>query len=279
MAVIIIPAEAPIARTVPWAATNTPSEYRSGPADLTTPGSLFWRDPEYPITGVLVLVIQGNDLGRITLRQGGSSEMINPPFGGEVYTTTNSYDIQTSGAFLSSFTSFVQGTVTMYAQALYNEYIESLTVYNTVTVIERSIRRLVSPDVANPLTESDLPSSIILDPFYLDFAEQKVLADTKTSVAEVERYRMNNDAKLQTLVRLVQLQIAIVLIPQLPQIIREGALDDQTQYQTIDAQKRIMQLEDQYEEEVAILEDDDVDPGNLILGARLTKSRAKNWLR
>lgn len=196
------------------------------------------------------------------------------------YETANEYNLNDANNRLQLVPAgFSDGHVTTYRGTLWAQYLRSLQQYETLEGFEAGVRFLVSPDVANPLTDEELPSRLIVNPVYLDAAERKVLADTKMTMVDIENLKATNDPLLDTLIYLVQLRVAIALVPQVPQIISEGALQDQTRYNAISVQEKLMQLEGLYQEEISIIEGDDPDDrGNLILGAKLTKSRAKSWL-
>ena len=115
---------------------------------------------------------------------------------------------------------------------------------------QQSIRRIASPDIAEPLTTEQLPDDLLEDEYYINSAEDKVLRDTGFTTISPD------DNNFPKVLRLVQRRMAIMLIPQAAQIIRTSFLQDQVQYQEIDWQKRIEELEEEYLADVQELNPD-----------------------
>ena len=147
-------------------------------------------------------------------------------------------------------------------------YDEDLNRYNTQI---EGVRRKASPDISVKLTEEQLPESDIGSDEYLAACERLVLSATGTSESEVTSLSRNS-SQYKSLVYLLQVQIAIKFIPQLPQIVREGDLQDVSQYQSIDWQKKLMELKAEYNEQLTLVSPE-AETGSLNPRVRITRSR------
>ena len=107
-----------------------------------------------------------------------------------------------------------------------------------------SIRRLASPNAASPLTADQLPETFITDPAYLDAAERSVLRNLKLNT--VPSTTEDNYAQV---VYLVQLRVAIDLIPQLRSILRQTMVGETVQIESFALEDRLNYLEEKYLEE------------------------------
>ncbi|MYF53633.1 MAG: hypothetical protein F4039_09010 [Gammaproteobacteria bacterium] len=129
------------------------------------------------------------------------------------------------------------------------DYQSDLDLYNSRI---GSVRKIVSPDITSKISEDNLLESDIADPYYLEQAELAVLRDTGIKRSEVDTASDN----FETLVRLVQKKLAIMVIPQVAQTVRESIIGNTWQYQQIDWEKRIEKLNAEYSTEVL-----DINPG------------------
>ena len=133
------------------------------------------------------------------------------------------------------------------ALLVYTEYLANLAVY---TAQIASIRKLASPDLVTLFTDVELPESIITDDVYLRASEREVLREAVITVADLTSVTME---LLETLVYIVQLRVAIELIPQLPQLLRQAEIDFQSQYADIDWTARVEKLEAIYLDEIHLI--------------------------
>ena len=130
-----------------------------------------------------------------------------------------------------------------------------------------SVRRLASPNAASPLTGSQLPDDFLTDPAYLDASERFVLRNLgKTSAPSAD------DEDYEQIVYLIQIQLAIRLIPQLPGILRQTMVGESVQIQSYDWETRLEQLEDLYEEET-----EDIVPDSARIKVRVEATTKRPW--
>ena len=122
------------------------------------------------------------------------------------------------------------------AQALYESQLQTA-------------RLIVSPDLVAAFTSVQLPDVILADDGYLGAAEREVIFHSGKTVAEIAALAVGS-AELADLVYATQLQIAIRIIPQAAQIVRQGALHSVTQYQPIDWEKRKIELISDYKAKI-----------------------------
>ena len=111
-----------------------------------------------------------------------------------------------------------------------------------------SIRRLASPNAAAPLSTAQLPDAFITDPIYLDSQERYVLRKLNRTSAP-----NSGDSDYERIVYLVQLRVAIKLLPQLPSILRQTMVGETIQIQEYDLEKRLADLEEEYMEETEVI--------------------------
>lgn len=117
-----------------------------------------------------------------------------------------------------------------------------------------SIRRLASPNAAAPLTEQQLPDDFIEDPVYLEAEERFILR--KLSIPS-NAIPQPGAANYDQVVFLIQIRVAMRLIPQLPLILRQTMVGETIQIQNLDWEKRLEELEELYADEV---DEADLDP-------------------
>lgn len=114
-----------------------------------------------------------------------------------------------------------------------------------------SARKLASPNLVEPITADDLPTSVLADPVFLRTAERQVLRDVGMTAAEVSSLPRDSE-KFLTLLLLLQLQLAINISPKLPQLLRESVLSyaHDEQWERIGWKERQDELKEQYKDEV-----------------------------
>lgn len=112
-------------------------------------------------------------------------------------------------------------------------------------------RKLASPNLVEPITEDDLPTSVLGDPVFLRSAERQVLRDVGLKASDVSSLPRDSE-KFQTLLLLLQLRLAINIQPKLPQLLRESVLSyaHDEQWERIGWKERQNELKDQYKDEV-----------------------------
>ena len=118
-----------------------------------------------------------------------------------------------------------------------SDYQDNLDLFNQQI---KNVRDLASPDIASPITAEQLPEDVIVSDVYLGTARRKVFSDLGITSISM------SDANYEVVCYMIAIRLAIELIPQLPQITRDGQLQDVTQYQSIDMQKRLDLLEAKY---------------------------------
>ena len=114
-----------------------------------------------------------------------------------------------------------------------------------------SARKLASPNLVEPITEDDLPTSVLGDPVFLRTAERQVLRDVGMTAAEVSSLSRDSE-KFLTLLLLLQLRLAINISPNLPALLRESVLSyaHDEQWERIGWKERQDELKEQYKEEL-----------------------------
>ena len=122
------------------------------------------------------------------------------------------------------------------AQALYESQLQTA-------------RLIVSPDLVAAFTAVQLPDVVLADDGYLGAAEREVIFHSGKTAAEIAALAVGS-AELADLVYATQLQIAIRIIPQAAQIVRQGAVHFTTQYQAIDWEKRKTELISDYKAKI-----------------------------
>ena len=132
-----------------------------------------------------------------------------------------------------------------------------------------SVRRLASPNAAVPLTESQLPNDFIDDPAYLNAEERFVLRKLKKKTST---FNIETDEDSEQIIFLVQLRIAIRLIPQLPLILRQTMVGETVAIQEFDLEERLKELEDIYIEETEDITPD-ADSGKIKIKALATDKK------
>ena len=112
-------------------------------------------------------------------------------------------------------------------------------------------RKLASPNLVEPITEEDLPTSVLGDPVFLRTAERQVLRDVGMTAAEVSSLPRDSE-KFLILLLLLQLRLAINIQPKLPQLLRESVLSyaHDEQWERIGWKERQDELKEQYKDEV-----------------------------
>ena len=135
------------------------------------------------------------------------------------------------------------------------------------------VRLKGSPDIVNPITAELLPNSVIENPVYIQSAEVKVLNDSKMSASSITSLDKTGDVFLG-LVLGVQIQLAILLAPQIAQILQESTLGDSTRYQEIKVEDRIKKLEEEY---TALLDDTTTEDVTGDIASKVTLSSSKSY--
>ena len=98
-----------------------------------------------------------------------------------------------------------------------------------------SIRRLGSVDILAPITEEELPASVIEDVSYLGAAELDILQKTNMTVAEINTLMSGTDpVKTTNLIYLLVVSTVLKLLPQIIQIIERRIDDTQLRAAQID---------------------------------------------
>lgn len=118
-----------------------------------------------------------------------------------------------------------------------------------------TIRILASPDITLRVTAEELPDAILEDAAYLQAAERRVMRETAKTEADITALANDAEERIQ-LIYAVQLQIAIRIIPQVAQLVREQLMMENRQYQTIDWNERITKLQADYSVEVLSINPD-----------------------
>lgn len=138
-------------------------------------------------------------------------------------------------------------------------------------------RDILSPDITVRFTAEQIPDAVFSEAGALLIIETQVMAHAGLTVAEVEALSDDSN-ELLMLVHAVLIRRAIGLLPQAAQILREGLLQETTQYQEIDWEARKTQLQSDYQDAIkvvnpdAVFEEDDSSlglPTVLITNSRL----------
>ena len=128
------------------------------------------------------------------------------------------------------------------------DYNADLAEYNTRI---EAIRLLASPDVSAPLTDTEIPETVVADNVYLTAAERRVLRDT--AIADPTTVSAEN---LAILVYMTQVLLAFRLLAQLPELLQESVLSDSARYQEITLDQRKQNLLSEYNDELAVINPD-----------------------
>ena len=147
---------------------------------------------------------------------------------------------------------------------------------SVLTVYELNIdgaRKLVSPNLVEPITADDLPSEILGDDVFLRSAERQVLRDVGLTAVDVANLPRDSET-FQTLLYLLQLKLAINISPKLPQLLRESFLSyaHDEQWEQIGWKERQSELQELYKAEVEVL-NPNADVKTLPVSVLLTDSR------
>ena len=115
-----------------------------------------------------------------------------------------------------------------------------------------TIRRLISPDITAPITDTELPDAVISDPGYLVACQRQVLTNAGYTEATVMALPPDS-LELAILVYATQLLIATKLISQAAQIIQESVLSESARLQEIDWKERLAELRLDYKDQILTL--------------------------
>ena len=135
------------------------------------------------------------------------------------------------------------------------------------------VRIKASPDLGNRIDAKLLPTSVMEADIYIRSAERTVLKHTNMTSDSVMALDQTSSTFLD-LVLLTQIRLAILIIPQLPQLINKGFLQDSTRFQTVDWDKRIEDLELEYSDIVGDITPDAPATGSIRARTLLSRSRA-----
>ena len=135
------------------------------------------------------------------------------------------------------------------------------------------VRIKASPDITTRISEELLPSSVIENDVYMRSAERQVLKSVNMTAADVESLDKTSDTFLD-LVVLMQIRLAINVIPQLPQVINEVYLQDSSRYQTVNWDKRIEELKAEFSDIIEDIVPDAPATGSVRTKTLLSRSRA-----
>ena len=111
------------------------------------------------------------------------------------------------------------------------------------------IRFKISPNLGAPITEEILPDAVLENPVFLRNVEQRILKSLNMSSSDVSALDKDSDRFLD-LVELVQINMAIDMIPQVAQVILDAFEGDSVRYATIDFEKRIELLKMESSEKI-----------------------------
>lgn len=132
----------------------------------------------------------------------------------------------------------------------------------------QEIRDLISPDIRVVITEELLPEQRIIP--YIRRASYKVLKDVGISITDLNDLDKTSERYLQ-LVDLQEIVTAIGLIPQAAQTIRTSFVQQSLQHAEIDWEKRIEELEENYEDLIEIVNPDAETIGDVIVRTTMTQ--------
>ena len=149
-------------------------------------------------------------------------------------------------------------------------YATDLAVYNTRI---SEIRNLASPDLAAPITDEEIPESVIADSVYLTAAERRVLRDT--AITDISTVSADN---LAILVYMTQVLLAFRLLAQLPELLQESVRSDGAQYQEITLEQRKQNLLSEYNDELAVINPDSTKSLGFRIPVATTTSRYERSL-
>lgn len=99
----------------------------------------------------------------------------------------------------------------------------------TYTDVLESARKFASPDIRVPLTAEEVPDTFIDDPIFVLPAEEQVLTDMDISLT-TDAATIQARSDYQKLLVLTAIQLAIKMIPRLPQLLEDSELQQRSRY-------------------------------------------------